>query len=449
MKAEKKLSIALAALMVAGALPVAVAADDTTEMVYGTMTIPYAEFYRGEGVDYDVDVVTSATASKWKNENLVGGTYSHEAEKGGVIDGVVYPVAVPKDAVASIDEKYSFTETDSVPEAYKTVSVVDGEVIFSAVEGASEDVDNIVLTLRDSSRYGDYQIDAKGLDNANGKSSLGTIYGVLLKTTDGGVYAMRHLENIWRDKIAWSSGFNTKEVHGNALAYENYATLPGKTISEIVYITETGYHTVKADIYVPEKFENTLAVADADITAGKTAVTMTGFPEDYDSEYSVDGLEASVADGVLSYTNAAPGAYTLTVTDKGGKYASVSASFTLTTDNMPAEFDGEKIVTAKGADAADFAEFLSKIATVTVDETSYAASGKRAVKIVGSDGRLDLTAKKGENAIFADGTHTVTVTATGYTQTVTFEINVNNGEIAVKKSYPGIIDILLVGMLGM
>lgn len=32
------------------------------------------------------DVVTSATASKWKNENLVGGTYSHEAEKGGVID---------------------------------------------------------------------------------------------------------------------------------------------------------------------------------------------------------------------------------------------------------------------------------------------------------------------------------------------------------------------------
>ena len=50
MKAEKKLSIALAALMVAGALPVAVAADDTTEMVYGTMTIPYAEFYRGEGV---------------------------------------------------------------------------------------------------------------------------------------------------------------------------------------------------------------------------------------------------------------------------------------------------------------------------------------------------------------------------------------------------------------
>ena len=116
---------------------------------------------------------------------------------------------------------------------------------------------------------------------------------------------------------------------------------------------------------------------------------------------------------------------------------------------MPAEFDGEKIVTAKGADAADFAEFLSKIATVTVDETSYAASGKRAVKIVGSDGRLDLAAKQGENAIFADGTHTGTVTATGYTQTVTFEINVKNGEIAVKKSYPGIIDILLVGMLGM
>ena len=39
---------------------------------------------------------------------------------------------------------------------------------------------------------------------------------------------------------------------------------------------------------------------------------------------------------------------------------------------------------------------ISAACAAAVDETSYAASGKRAVKIVSSDGRLDLTAKKGE-----------------------------------------------------
>ena len=41
------------------------------------------------------------------------------------------------------------------------------------------------------------------------------IYGVIINTTDGTTYALRHLENIWKEKelLVWSTGFTT-ESHG-------------------------------------------------------------------------------------------------------------------------------------------------------------------------------------------------------------------------------------------
>ena len=68
---------------------------------------------------------------------------------------------------------------------------------------------------------------------------FGTIYGIVLKTDDGSEYGMRHLENIWRDQIAWSSGIKTVESHGNTLKYAQYESLMGKTIKEVTYITDT------------------------------------------------------------------------------------------------------------------------------------------------------------------------------------------------------------------
>ena len=431
MKLKKSMQLILCASLVAAAIPAVSAADD---VVYGTMKIPYSAFYAAEGVDSDVDTVSSATTSKWKNENLVAGTYSKENGKGGIIEGVVYPVAIEKSALESLgDDDYGFTELDSVPAAYKEVTVSDGKVSFSETKGASAAIEGVTPTLSSDTRYGDYCIDS-AVNNANGKSDVGTIYGVILHTKSGKAYGMRHLENIWRDEIAWSSGFVTKEAHGNELAYKNYTSLVGETIDKITYITDSGYHTLDTELYVPVKFENTLTVENADVKAGKTSVAMTGFPADFKVEYSVDGLDCAVSGGTLTFKDALPGSYTLVVSDASGKYADVKATFTLTTDSMPADVSGDGLVKAAGASDAEFENFLAKISTVTVGETSYAASGKRAVKII-DNGKINAAAAQGETKVFAnDGEYDVVVTATGYNKSLELKVTIKDSAVASVKS---------------
>lgn len=431
MNLKKTMQILLCAALLTSAASLTAGAEG--EVVYGTMEIPYAAFYAAEGVGSDVDAVSSATTSKWKNENLTAGTYNAENEDGsGTILGVVYPVAISQDALTALGENnYNFTKLDETPAAYKEVTVTDGVASFSAVQGATAAIEGVTATITTDTKYGDYCIDA-AVNNANGTSDLGRIYGIILHTEDGTGYGMRHLENIWRDEIAWSSGFVTTESHGNALSYEDYTSLVGQTIDQITYITDSGYHTLSTSLYVPVKFENTLTVADADITAGQTAVSLTGFPEDYSKTYAVDGLTSSVTDTSVAYENALPGSYTLVVSDASGKYADVKTTFTLTTDGMPVTASGNGLTKADSATDAEYANFLSKISTVTVGENSYAASGKRGVKIIGEDGVIDAAAAKGEEMVFAaDGEYTMTVAATGYNNTLTFNVSVQNGTATV------------------
>lgn len=57
------------------------------------------------------------------------------------------------------------------------------------------------------------------------------------------------------------------------------------------------------DIFVPTKFEASVSVEDASLSAGKTTMTVTGLPADYDAEYSVDGLDGFAVDGnTISYS---------------------------------------------------------------------------------------------------------------------------------------------------
>lgn len=431
MNLKKTMQILLCAALLTSAASLSAGAEG--EMVYGTMQIPYDAFYAAEGVASAVDAVSSATTSKWKNENLTAGTYNAEnADGSGTILGVVYPVAISQaDLDALGDNNYSFTKLDEAPAAYKTVTVADGVAAFSAVQGATAAIEGVTATITVDTVYGDYCIDA-AVNNANGTSDVGRIYGIVLHTADGNGYGMRHLENIWRDEIAWSSGFVTTERHGNALVYDDYVAMIGQTIDQITYITDSGYHTLATSLYVPVKFENTLAVANADITAGQTAVSMTGFPEDYSKTYTVMGLTGNVTDTAVSYENAMPGSYTLVVSDANGKYADVKTSFTLTTDGMPVSAAGNGLTKANGATDAEYQNFLSKISKVTVGENEYDASGKRGVKIIGEDGAIDAAAAKGEDPVFAaDGEYTMTVAATGYNNTLTFQVSIQNGTASV------------------
>lgn len=434
---KKQISALIAAVMLAGSLTAGGALADSESYVYGTMQIPYDEFYAAEGVASAVDAVSSATDSKWKNTDLTAGTYNapHSDDNGGDILGVTYPVAITQSDLDALGEdSHAFTALDGQPAAYKIASVADGSLSFSAVQGDAAPID-ASATISTDSPWGDYQITVDAINNAKGTSDIGTLYGVLLRTDDGTTYGLRHLENIWNDSLAWSVGFKTTEALGNVLSSEAYADMMGKTISEITYITETGYHTLAVELYVPVKFDGGAEVASVPAASGSAPVTLTGLPEDYAPEYAVDGLTAEVSDGSISFGEALPGAYTLTVTDSAGKYAPFSADFVLSTDAMPVVFDPEAgaIVAAEGSDAELAAAFIANLSTVTVNDASYAASGRGAVMIINAEGEVDADAAivsgRGADAVStpvfeADGEYSITVASTGFDQTLSFTVTI-------------------------
>ncbi|MDE5854458.1 MAG: DUF1533 domain-containing protein, partial [Ruminococcus sp.] len=423
---KKKFIISIASAMAMSVLVIPFASMAEDEMVYGTMNIPYADFYASEFGEianaYEVDAMSSATTAKWSKNGegeLFEGTFNQANEDGtGSILGVTYPVAITQAELDSLGENnYGFTALDAEPSAYKTVTVADGKASFSAVQDSTPTVaDGASIKLSTSTAWGDYLID---IENA---PEMGAIYGALIRTSDGNTYAMRHEENIWRGELAWSSGIKTTEPHGNTLSYENFETLMGSTISEVVFITRDGYTTIVSETYVPVKFASEVSIDNSASGTGKTAMTLTGFPEDYEKNYSIAD-NFSVTDSEISYTDALAGSYTLTITDNAGKYAEITASFVLSTDSMPATYSDGKLVKAEGAEDADFANFVKNISTVSVNGTEYIASGRGAVKIIGEDGTVDFSASsRNENVFDGSGNYTITVNATGYNNPLGIEV---------------------------
>ena len=192
------------------------------------------------------------------------------------------------------------------------------------------------------------------------------------------------------------------------------------------------------DTYVPYKFDTSaFKVENADVTSGSAKVTVPTLPEAYDAEYAAEGLtNVSVENGTLKYnaTGVKPGQYTLNVTDKSSKYAPFSTSFTLTTDNVVAAYNNDvkapALVAAKDVQADDFANFVKNIQKVSVNGKEYAASGKGAVKLINADGTLVTTA----DALKAEGTYNIVVTATGYNKTLEFTYTNKSDTTATKPS---------------
>ena len=419
--------------------------------VYVLMNIPYDKFYAAEGDD-NADAVTSATLNKTRS-SLAAGSY-HVSSDGSDITGIVYPVkledasALDKltqvtdsskvDITASMKGKettttyegkdalfespsYSYYMLSEVPSYYKKATVnEDGSLSFGKAEGAEvQTLSNVTADFRTSSNYGDYQMNLSGLPD-----DITTVYGVVVGTKEGDRYGLRHVENIWKiSKLAWSTGFVTT-AHGNQLQYKDYVPMMGQTISKVTYYTNAGIYEIPMSVYVPVKFDGSVEVADAKASSGETKITLNNLPSDYEAEYSVEGLEnVKVENGVLTYTaaDAKVGKYTLKVTDKSGKYADISADFTLTTEVTPIiyERDQKALVPADGYSADDLAAYVKSIESVSVDGTPYAASGKGAVKIIKEDGSIDATAKPFANA--KDGQEfEIVVKATGYAKDYTF-----------------------------
>ena len=413
--------------------------------VYVLMNIPYDKFYAAEGDD-DADAVTSATLNKTRS-SLAAGSY-HVNSDGSDITGIVYPVKLDdasalekltqvtdsskvditvsmkgKETTTTYEGKdalfespsYSYYILSETPSYYKEATVnADGSLSFGKAEGTEvQTLSSVTANFKTSSKYGDYEIDLSGLPE-----DITTVYGVVVGTKEGDSYGLRHVENIWRiSELAWSTGFTT-EVHGSPVQYKDYVSMMGQTINKLTYYTNAGIYEIPADIYVAVKFDGSVEVADAKASSGETKVTFNNLPSDYEAEYSVDGLEnVKVENGVLTYTaaDAKVGKYTLKVTDKSGKYADISASFTLTTEVTPITYDGAQkaLVPADGYSADDVAAYVKNIESVSVNGKAYAASGKGAVKIINEDGTINTEAAPFAEA--EDGQEfEIEVTAAGY-----------------------------------
>ncbi|MCU6762554.1 47 kDa membrane antigen precursor [uncultured Roseburia sp.] len=435
----------------------AAASEPEKKDIYVLMNIPYDEFYQADvNNSIPVDAMSSATKNKTRTSTLAGGSY-HINSDGSDITGITFPVKV-----SSLDELKKYTQiTDSssvditvtnrgqtttttytgkdalfesgsysyyvlneTPSYYKELTVGEnGTLSFGKTIGTEQQVSGAGAALLTDTTYGDYQLNMTGLSKII--DSNDPIYGVIITTTDGSSYGLRHLENIWLGtELAWCTGY-TDKVHNCPTSSEHYKSMMGKTIDKVTYYTSDGIYVADiADIYVPEKFSGSVTVADAALNAGKTSVVMNDIPGDFQAEYSVEGLEAQVSDGVLTFSgDAEPGTYILTVKDKSGKYADLKVDFTLTTDKIPAAFDQEKkaLTAAEGSSADDLSNYVGNIVSVSVNGKAYSASGRGAVQIINDDGTLNLEAASGGSAVFGDaGTYKIEVTATGYTKPLEF-----------------------------
>jgi hypothetical protein len=430
---------------------------------YILMNIPYDEFYTADlRNDVRVDVFTSATKTKTRTGSLAGGSY-HVDSSGEEITGITFPVKVTKSVDLSAYKQV--TDADSVEitvtnrgqastttytgkaalfEAatysyyvlggsdqsyYKELTVTsDGSFTFGKVNGTVETVSGVDAELTTETTYGDYQLDLDGFDQVT--AGTDDVYAVIVSTDDHD-YGLRHLENIWRvSELAWCTGF-TDAIHNCPTDSEHYASMMGETIKSVTYYTSKGIYQIPLDVYVPVKFEGSVSVDDAAVTAGTTAMTVTGLPEDYDAEYTVEGLSVVKAeDGVLTFnSDAKPGSYTLNVSDKSGKYTDLSASFILNTTEIPAAYNNDKtapaLIAADGYTEEEVANFIKNISSVSVNGTAYASSGRGAAKIINADGSLitdaTVTVSNVAKALFEAGAkYNIEVSATGYDKVVSF-----------------------------
>lgn len=451
--AQKALDEAVAALEIKPSEP---ETPDVTTGTYVLMNIPYDQFYAADvNNSVKVDAFTSATKNKVRTGSLAGGSY-HVDASGDEITGVTFPVKVPagtdlsKYTQITDDSKVSITVTNrgqesttdytgkdalfesashsyytlsEKPSYYKELTVnEDGTFSFGATQGTVTTItEGVTAELMTDSKYGDYQLDLDGLTDTIPSGTA--IYGVIVSTKEGSDYGMRHLENIWRvSELAWATGFTTA-VHNCPTSSEHYKAMMGQHIDKVTYYTANGIYEIlvggEKGLYVPVKFDTSaVAVADAELKDGETSVatTISGLtlPEEFDAEYTVEGATASVKGEKLILKDVKKGAYTLTITDKSGKYAPISFGLEVYAETMPAAYNenSEKpgLTKAAGATDAEFADYIKNITSVSVNGKPYAVSGRNAVKLFNDDGTLITDA-----APFAEGdSFEIVVTATGY-----------------------------------
>lgn len=434
--------------------------------VYGLVNLSYADYYYGElnqvaespEPDFDAqdkaaalrdsgmyDAVTSATASKYKS---FATTYYAENEgAGGTIYGIKdVAVAVPEslynaaqDAVKNgtscsnklLEIVSSMSITDTVPNEYK---VLNGDGTLTEMRDSNDavEVNDAQISLANNTTWGQYQISIVS-DKLPEKEDM---EGVIIETSDGAKYGMKHLENLWfkTGEMAFAVTEGFKVPQGNTLTSARYADIPGKTITKITYIVRGG-----ADVtFTTDLFCKTLLDKEGGYKySGENAVyqdgaqiKMTGVTP-ADSNYSLEGVsfnnntlvkgtDYTYENDVLTVKktdNTGIGKYTLTYSDS--KYENITSTVQFTSSMTSDEINISENSLKISNETVTISEYLNAIDSIKVNGAALRGS-KLGTAVFNEDGTVNFDASisfhGSKTQVFpdADTEYTIEVTSAGY-----------------------------------
>ena len=386
---------------------------EEAKTLYGKVNLPYADFYYGElnnltAVSNDLnadavdkaaslradgmyDAVTSSTKNKFKS--FFPTTYNSVNEDGSgkilgvkdvnvAIDKALYDKVkkaiadgkTSKNPLFDIVKNMTLNEGNAQPKEYK---VINGDGTLTATKGDGTVVSPATATISTINRYGNYGIKLSG----EGIPAAKDVDGVILKTSDGSMYAMKHLENIWvkTNEISFAVKPDFVEPHGNHVNYKAYTSIEGKTITEIRYMVHDGDDVVVNTSLLCKKIpgaDASASVNNAVFSEGVAVTTKVNAPADAVYKLSAvkkgrttleEGKDYTVSGDKITFKktdNTGIGAYTAVFTSD--TYGDIQANFQLKSNHADGsvKIEGNKLVLPADLDKDTY---YASISSVLVD----------------------------------------------------------------------------------
>lgn len=441
--------------------------------VYGVANVPYADFYYAElgneatktndiadiskssdkasslRAEHVYDAVTSATdnkSTKYAATYITKGSgttvYINGVKTAVKINSKLYAAAkavaaskvTTANKLAEIADSIE-TVSESLPSGYETYKTVNADGTLSALTAkdenvASVDAKGVTAAITSTSPFGNYQIDFENMpDDIVPRTN---VLGVVLETREGQKVALRHNENIYKDKedIAFVVDDSFTEPHGNVLYGKRFKRLQGQTITKITYLLSNKQSmtlnvTLRCAEQVPADNKVTVRTQTKYVLGQGATVTLdtSKLPFQKTAEVTVkmgrkrvlspDEYSYNKSTGVLTikvYDETDAGKYTVIFHDPAeatGGYADTKVSFTLESD--VAYDDTTKSV-------SNYSLIKDKVASISaqkkVDKGEQAPAEVKDDGIINANGFVDFSNKAFEG-MKANDSYKVTVTTTG------------------------------------
>ena len=440
---------------------------EDAKTLYGKVNLPYADFYYGElknltAVSNDLnadavdkaaslradgmyDAVTSSTKNKFKS--FFPTTYNSVNEDGSgkilgvkdvnvAIDKALYDKVkkaiaegkTSKNPLFDIVKNMTLNADNAQPKEYK---VINGDGTLTATKGDGTVVSPATATISTINRYGNYGIKLSG----EGIPAAKDVDGVILKTSDGSMYAMKHLENIWvkTSEISFAVKPDFVEPHGNHVNYKAYTSIEGKTITEIRYMVHDGDDVVVKTSLLCKKIpgaDASASVNNAVFSEGVAVTTKVNAPADAAYKLSAVKKDKTVLEEGKDYTvsgdkitfkktdNTGIGAYTAVFTSD--TYGDIQANFQLKSNHADGsvKIEGNKLVLPADLDKDTY---YASISSVLVD--GQPLRGRDLAKLIFGDDQTvnfnaELTGRGGvKTPIFTkgeNGSYEIELVSDGY-----------------------------------